>query len=80
MSSFAEAITQGMIQSLDPMHAITKQMATSMVATQELELDKSRRAFIDELEKRVTDLKSSEADGRVIEAYQRLIAKHSAAA
>ena len=76
-SPFADALMSSMTASFDPMNAIAKQMAEGMVAKQGLELDQDKVSFIDKLSDRIAKLKETEADGRVIESYQRMIAKHS---
>jgi hypothetical protein len=77
MSAFSEAINSVLLADLDPMNAIAKQMATGLIATRDVELDRSKRDFIRELSDDVRKLRDESGDPRIIEAYQRLIVKHS---
>lgn len=77
VSSFSTAIVQGMIEARNPMHKLVLKSFEDDSAKAELELDMQREVFIEHLQRKLTRAKENGADDSVIQAYIRLLEKHS---
>ena len=73
MSQFSDAIMQGMVQNLDPMNGIVRQYAAEQLESTRVSVATDKLTIIDELQKRITEGKAQEVDGRVLEGYQRML-------
>lgn len=73
MSAFSEAITQSMIQGLDPMNSITRDMATGMIKKMQDEHVSAKATLIESIGAKLQQAKDQGQDGRVIDAYDKLL-------
>lgn len=80
MSVFADAITQSMVASMDPMNVVVRRMFEGQATKAELDLDEQREAFIDKLNAKLQSKIDAGVDVNndvVCQAWSRLIEKHS---
>lgn len=77
MSVFADAITQSMVASMDPMNVVVRRMFEGQAEQAQLQLDEQRVQFIENLRGKLQKAKEDGEDAAVVDGYRRLIDKHS---
>lgn len=73
MSTFSDAIMQGMVANLDPMNGVVQDYAKEQLSAVKKQNIRGKLDLMDELGKRITDAQANDLDGRVIESYQRIL-------
>jgi len=73
---FADAITQVMVEGLNPMNAVVRQFADQQVERGEVSLDDERLAMIDKIQQRLDGLKAG-GDVAVITCLRKMLAKYT---
>ncbi len=76
-TQLGDALTQGLIASMNPMNQIAQSMFTQQAEAARLQLDKDRKAFIRELRTELKQAIEDQEDADVIDGYRRLLARHT---
>lgn len=76
-SALGEAMTQGLIASMDPMNAIARDMFTQQAKAAELTYFQKARQFTKELEADLEKAKQANADEKTIDGLRALIDRFS---
>lgn len=74
-SALTEAYSASLVQGLDPMNTVVKDLAAQHLKAQDITLDKSKLEMVDEINARIAAL-GDNPDVSVIDCYRRMLKKY----
>lgn len=74
-SALTEAYTASLVQGLDPMNSVIKDLAGQQLKSQDIVLDKSKLEMVDEINARIAAL-GDHPDASVLDCYRKMLRKY----
>lgn len=76
-SALTEAYTTSLIQGLDPMNKVVQNLAAQQLKAQDVDLDMTKLAMVDEIQGRINAL-GDNPDASVLDCYRKMLKKYYA--